>query len=113
MATNVNELLSDLDGGVFEQKLSQMLTEVGQAAVNHGRVGKVTVEFTMKQIGQSSQITLDHKLSYTRPTSKGKVSEENTTQTPVYVSRKGLTLFPENQTDMFDRTGNVVNIGKE
>ncbi len=39
-----------------------------------------------------------HKLSYVRPTNRGKISEEDTTETPMYVNRGGrLTILQEDQ----------------
>lgn len=37
---------------------------------------------------------IKHKLSYVRPTNRGKISEEDTTETPMYVNRGGrLTIL--------------------
>lgn len=108
MSTNVQEFISDLDGGVFEEKLSKVLSDVAGAVVDHDVAGKVNITIDIKRIGNSHQVMLAHKLSYSRPTSKGKISEDNTTSTPMYVGPQGaLTLFAPNQTQMFDKKGNV------
>lgn len=108
-ATDVNALFDDLDAGVFREKLARALSDVAAGVVQNGNAGKVTVTFDMKQIGDSSQIDMAHKLSYTAPTAKGKRSEENTTKTPLYVGRGGkLSLFPENQHKFeFDQQGST------
>jgi hypothetical protein len=104
--TNVSQLLKDLDAGVFEQKIAHALSQVAAGVVDHGRAGRVQVTFDLKQIGESHQVACVHKLVFSQPTSKGKVSEENTTETPLYVNAGGeLTLFPNNQARMFDKHG--------
>jgi len=104
MSTNVNEFLCDLDGGVFESKLSRALSDVAAGVLDHGKAGKVTVTLSLKQIGQSQQVMINHKLAYTRPTNCGDIGENNETQTPMYVGEKGaLTIFMENQGQMFEK----------
>ncbi len=99
MSTNLQELLPDLDGGVFEQKISTMLSEVALGVVTHGRQGKVTVEFDMKQIGETQQVAMKHTLKYQKPTKRGKATEEDSTETPLYVANNGdLALFHHDQT---------------
>ena len=104
MATKVNEFLSDLDGGVLEEKLGTILSEVAGAVVSTAKTGRVILQLDLKQIGNSQQVEITHKLSYVRPTMKGKISEENTTATPMYSGPRGdLSLFPNDQADMFSR----------
>lgn len=96
--TNIEQVLADLDGGVFAQKIGRALSDVALGVVINGKAGKVTVTFDMKQIGESSQIEMAHKIAFVKPTDKGKATEENTTKTPLHVGRGGkLTLFPEEQ----------------
>lgn len=97
-ATNVEQVLADLDGGVFAQKIGRAMSDVALGTVLTGKAGKVTVTFDMKRIGESSQIEMAHKIAFIKPTDKGKSSEENTTHTPLHVAKGGkLTLFPEEQ----------------
>lgn len=104
MTTNVRALLDDLDAGVFENKLAKALSDTALAVVTQGKKGRVTVQFDLEQIGSSQQVMLHHKLVYAHPTPKGKISEENTTNTPMHVGRGGaMTLFPEEQTDWVGR----------
>jgi hypothetical protein len=52
-------------------------------------------------------VSIKHKLTYKRPTPKGSVAEDNTTETPMHVGTRGrLSLFPEDQTDMFGKNQN-------
>jgi len=104
MTTNVSTFFADLDAGVFEEKLSRVLSEVAGAVIDHDRQGEVTIKLTLKRIGNSHQVSIKHKLTYKRPTSKGSVVEDNTTETPMHVGTRGrLSLFPEDQTDMFGK----------
>lgn len=98
--------LQDLDGGVFLEKLSAGVAQAAQGTVHHGekgRKGKVIIELTFDRIAESSQVQIAHKITTTIPTPKGKVSEEDTTTTPMYVGKKGaLTIAPDNQMKMFE-----------
>lgn len=106
MTTKVDDFIADLDGGVFEEKLSRILSEVAEAVINQGAAGTVDIKLTLKQIGNSHQVTVDHKLAYKRPTTRGSVSEDNSTSTPMHVGVNGrLTFFAENQGQIFDRSG--------
>lgn len=97
--TNIADLLGDLDAGVFAEKIGRALNDVAAGVVANGKAGKVTITLDLKQIADSRQVDVSHKLAYIAPTAKGKRSEENTTSTPLYVGQRGrLTLFPENQT---------------
>lgn len=104
--TNPSELIEDLDGGVFAQKIGAALSQVAGGVVEHGRKGRVSITLDLERIGNSSQVKCAHKLTYKQPTSKGAVSEDNTTETPLYVNAGGeLTLFPKDQGQMFDKNG--------
>jgi hypothetical protein len=101
--TNVADMLSELDAGVFEQKLARALSDVAMGAVTTGKKGKVIITFDMAQIANSSQVNLSHSLKYIKPTGNGRVTEENTTATPMHVGAAGkLTLFPDTQERLFD-----------
>lgn len=100
--TNLAEVLDDLNGGVFAEQVGRALSDVAMGVVNNGdkkRGGKVTITFDMIRIGESTQVAVKHKLAFTKPTSRGKSSEESTTETPMHVGRGGkLTLVPDSQT---------------
>lgn len=103
----LTSLLEDLDAGVFQAKIAAALKEAAIGTNAHRRKGTVTVTFTMEPIGDSSQIKCTHALKAITPTAKGKITVENTTNTPLYVSGKGeLSLFPvQEQERMFERDG--------
>jgi hypothetical protein len=92
--------LGDLDAGIFLEKISRAVKETAIGTVAHGKKGKVVIELAMDRIGESSQITMTHKLKFDRPTKRGKVAEEDATETALYVSpRIGLSIMPDTQTD--------------
>lgn len=95
-----SQTLADLDAGVFLEKISRALKDTAIGVVANGKKGKVVIELSLAQIGESSQIAMSHKLKYDRPTKRGKTCEEDTTETALYVSpRVGLSIMPDNQTD--------------
>lgn len=107
-ATDVSEFLSDLDGGVFERKLSVALSQVAAATTDHDKVGKVTIEFTLTKVPGTCQVTVGHQLKYTRPTLDGKASEEEKRSTVLHVGKNGsLSLVPETQGLLFENKPKV------
>ncbi len=110
MTTIVDDFIGDLDGGVFSEKLSAVLSEVAGAAIDHNKKGKVIIELSISRIGTSYQVNVEHVLKYERPTSRGDVKERNKTSTPMHVGSKGaMSFFPESQGTMFDKRGGVTN----
>ena len=105
-ATDTGEFLTDLDGGVFDRKLSIALSQVAAAAVDNDKVGEVSVKFTFKKIPGTTQVHCEHVLKFSRPTADGKASEEEKRTSALHVGKFGkLTLAPENQLAFLDRNG--------
>lgn len=105
-ATNVGEFITDLDGGVFDHKLSIALSQVAAATVDNDKTGEVSVKFTFKKIPGTTQVHCEHQLKFTRPTMDGKASEEEKRTTPLHVGKYGsLTLSAPNQLSFLDRQG--------
>lgn len=104
------EMIGDLDAGVFEQKLSRVLCEVAAATCEYNRAGQVVVVFTMKRLGESSQVLLSHQIKKVRPTKRGTASEDDTTSTSMFVGVNGqLTLMPFNQGQLFEEEAEEPN----
>lgn len=104
------ETLNDLDAGVFAQKLSRAVADTAEAVAYHERKakGKVTIELTMERIGDSSQLSVSHKLSFSKPTRRGKATEEDTTSTALYVGPRGaLSVMPDTQIDWVSNKENA------
>lgn len=91
-STNVQDFIGALGAGSFESKLAATLSKCAHGTVLHGRgnkAGKVTIELTLKQVGENSQVIVSHKLSHKTPTPNGSQSEDNVTETPMYVGKNG------------------------
>ena len=90
-----NEMLSDLNGGVFEQKITRAMAEVALKVVHLGKKGSVIIRLDMARIGDSSQINLTHSVEYKKPTQYGTASEIDETSTPMHVGPNGaLSITP-------------------
>lgn len=113
MATDVGRFFEELDGGVFADKLGAALHDAAKGAVDWERAGKVTITLDIKRLGNGSQVTISHKLVAAMPTLRGKVTEEETTATPMHVGKNGVTFFPEEQYPMFDHRGRVPERSKD
>ena len=108
-ATDVAELLSDLDGGVFERQLSAALSQSAAAAVDNKKQSEVTIKLVLKPISGTHQVHVEHTLIFKKPTATGKTSEETGQTTTLHVGKYGrLSLVPETQGALFDkRTGEI------
>ena len=110
--TDFPEMLEDLDAGNFLNKIEAALSAVAFGTITHGKQGELNIKFSFKKIGDSQQVMIAHKLTFSQPTVRGKVSEEDTTETPMYVQRGGkLTILPPapQQTTIFEQEKKVVN----
>lgn len=107
--TVIPEFLGELDAGIFENKLSAAFNVVALGVLNNGGKGKVTVEFDLSRISNSveeKRVMIAHKLKFTTPTPRGKSSEEDTTETPMYVGKGGkLAIMQEDQGQLFTIKG--------
>ena len=97
--TNIHDFLGELDAGIFENKLATALSDVALGVLNHDKQGTVKLEFTLKKMDSDNpQVQIQHKLSYVKPTKRGKSSEEDTTATPMYVHKGGaLSVTPDKE----------------
>jgi len=94
--------LEELDAGVLLNKISRAAADVALGVVTHGKKGKVVITLDLDRIGESSQVNVSHKISYIKPTLRGKASEEDTTVTPMYINPHGhMSVSPDVQIDLF------------
>lgn len=107
--TNVPDFLGELDAGIFMNKIAAALNDVSLGVLNNGGKGKVTLTFDIDRLNNSieeKRVAIKHKLSFTTPTPRGKSSEEDTTETPMYVNKGGkLTILQEDQGQLFAING--------
>lgn len=110
MKTNVNDFMDELGAGVFTEKLAHSLSEAALGTVLHGtkaRKGKVTIEISFEQMGDNDQVIVSHKLAQSVPTKRGKRTEEDTTESAMFVGKGGvLSVNPprEDQRGQFNLT---------
>ena len=95
--TVVPDFLGELDAGVFMNKIAAALNNTALGVLNNGNKGKVTLTFDFERMGNSveeKRVRIKHKLQYVTPTPRGKATEEDTTETPMWVNKGGkLTQF--------------------
>lgn len=95
MSTDTLQFLADLEAGIFASKIGVAITNAARGAICFDQAGTVTVSFKFEQIGNSRQVNITHKLVVVEPTERGKLTEETTTETPMYVGMSGdVTAFP-------------------
>ncbi|EOI3588446.1 hypothetical protein ACMSYV_000360 [Proteus mirabilis] len=107
--TNVPDFFSELDAGVFENKVSVALNDVALGVLNNGGKGKVIIELDIERLSNSMEekrVEITHKLKFTAPTLRGKRTEDDATKTPMYVGKGGkLTIMQEDQGQLFSLQG--------
>lgn len=117
MSTDTDKFIKDLEAGVFDEKMSRILSEVAAAVVDHGekgKKGKVTLTFELSRLGKGYQVMVKHQIAAVVPHDRGKYTDEDTGETPLYVGPKGaLSFFPPDQTQLFDKKGEVANQGEK
>ena len=102
--TNTAEFLDELNGGAFASQIGHALSEVAAGVVDHGKAGKLVITLDLAQVGQSSQVSIKHKLDYKVPTKRGTRSENTALDTPMFVGTGGkLSLFQEKHDQLFSR----------
>ncbi|WP_435300770.1 hypothetical protein [Escherichia coli] len=105
VSASAQAFIGELDGGVFETKIGAVLSEVASGVMNTKTKGKVSLNLEIEPFDES-RVKIKHKLSYVRPTNRGKISEEDTTETPMYVNRGGrLTILQEDQGQLLTLAG--------
>lgn len=107
-APGFTPLFEELDAGIFDRKVSHAIAQTALAVVNaddRKKTGRVTIEFEIERIGEGAQVGMTHKLTYARPTLRGKIQETDSTQTLLYVGKGGkLTITPDTQLDLIPKT---------
>lgn len=98
MQTDFQTMVGDLNAGVFAQQAGRAFSDVSAGVVDTGKKGRVTLTFDIKRVGESSQVSISHKVAYKRPTMRGEATEVTTSDTAMYVGARGvLSLMPGKQ----------------
>lgn len=88
-ATDVQEFITDLDGGQFERALSVAISQVAASAVDREKPGEVIVKLKVTPFKGTHQVTIDAQLKFTRPTMQGKAIEFADSATVLHVGKFG------------------------
>ena len=96
MATNVEEFISDLDGGQLSKVLNKTISDIAMAVKEHEKVGKINISLSFRTIPKTAQVSIEHSVSYERPNRFGKSTETLKKDTPMFVCEKTgqVTLLP-------------------
>lgn len=93
--TDVNEFVTDLEGGSFEKRLSIGLSQAAGSCVSTGQKAVLVVEFSFEHIG-GAQVQCAHKMVLTSPTLRGDIKESDKGVTGLFVGAGGaLSLLPQ------------------
>jgi hypothetical protein len=106
-ATDVGEFVTDLDGGMFDRKLSIALSQVAAASMDNDKTGEVTLKFAFTRIAGTGQVRCDHTLKYSKPTQDGKAGEEEKRSTVLHVGKYGALSLA--QPSLIGKQGEIVN----
>lgn len=91
--TDVPQLITDLEAGLFDRRMSVALSQVAASVVDTSKPGKVTVVFTLTSIKGTNQIACKHAIAYEKPLERGVATETDTGETVLYVGKAGaITL---------------------
>lgn len=101
--TDVQQFISELEGGTLEQKLGAVLSMAAAAVVDHNKTGEINLKLKISPVGNGNHVvTVGHVLKFSLPTSRGKQGEEQVGATSMHVGKGGsMTFFPEKQDDLF------------
>lgn len=99
-ATDVAEIVGELDGGHFERQLSIALSQVAAKVVDFEKKGKVSIELNIERITGTFQVRVGHTIKFTHPTSTGKASEETSGATVLHVGKYGRLSIAQQALDI-------------
>ncbi|MCE2917725.1 MAG: hypothetical protein LW768_19565 [Rubrivivax sp.] len=98
-ATDVDEFINALDGGMVAQKLSVALSKAAAAAMDHDEKSEVTIKLTFERLSGTFQCRVEHELKFRQPTMDGETSEKEKRATVLWVGRYGrLSMLPPDVT---------------
>jgi hypothetical protein len=107
--SNFIDVVGEFNAGIYLQQLDGVIKQVALSVINHGdknKKGNITLTIDMSRLSDDSEmVNVEHKWAYRMPTKRGKIGEENTTNTPMVVGPMGqLTIYPLTQTELFDES---------
>jgi len=103
--------LPQINADMTRQRMEAAIKEVAIGVANTEKAGKVTVTFDIKpQKNTDGQVNIDARVSFAKPTMKGKRSEETTDSTPMFVSRDGVSAIKDQPSLNFDNDPKVTDL---
>jgi len=100
--TNVDDFIRELNAGILKDQLAATLSETALATILHGngsKKGKVSIDLTFSQVGGNDQVVVHTKISKSAPTARGKKSEENASETSMFVGKGGKLTIDQPKED--------------
>lgn len=97
--TKVDDFLSELSAGTLKEKLGLILSKAAEGATVHGKKASVSIAFSIQPIGEGEQVIISAKLSNSVPTKRGKSTEDDTTDTPMFVGKGGEITIDQPRED--------------
>lgn len=102
-APDIWRTIAELDGGGVEALYRHAAIALAKSMrdLDTRTKGRLTMDLTFEHTKGSGQILVSSKVSCTRPTEKGKTSEEANAETLVYVHSNGhLSVIPDTQMNL-------------
>ena len=101
--TKVDNFLSELSAGILTEKLGHILSKAAEAATVNRKQATVSMTLTLKPVGESSQVIVSAKLANSVPTKRGKSTEDDTTDTPMFVGIGGEMTIDQPRVEESDQ----------
>lgn len=113
---DINDFMSEVDSGAFKQQINAFMNEVAKSIFRFDKGGKVEMTFDIKPSKKSAQngagikVMVTAKATYKRPTPTGAISEDTTTETPMWVNKDGsISLLAKSHDDLFGASAEKVS----
>lgn len=111
-ATDVPQLLADLEGGQLELILSKAISVSAAACVDHEKAAEVVLKMKIERIPGTHQVRMQHDVKFTKPTSIGKTSEETSGATVLHVGKFGALSLSQPRLNLAGAQGQLTMPGE-
>jgi len=94
MATDVCEFITDLEAGIFSNKLGTAISHCAAACIEKERQAEIKISIKFQRISEG-QVNVIHKLEFAYPTQRGTKREDETDSTAMHMDDRGnVSLYP-------------------
>lgn len=102
-AKRCEDFIRDMNGGDAFMQFCVAMAEAMAACVNERKPATVSWSMSLDPVKNARMVDIGNKIAYTRPTLRGKSSEEDNTEATAYVSARGVpSIMPYSQDDLFN-----------